>query len=255
MKENKLKSAVLNIIRHPVFSLVGVLIGIIGLLLAINSLRLRKLSFSIYPVRASIVKSGPISTLEVYHNKELIKTDVSIIQLAIWNAGKHEIVLSDILDPIAIITKPRTPILEATIQRQSRKLINLSVDMSAAKEGTLPISWRILEKDDGGVIQIVYAGDTSVSFQLSGIVQGQGKPIIRKALFPSKDRIPLGVVLILFLGMLLNIFATPWIRPINSKAKIPLHIKLFFIFAFAFLILGLISVYLTARYVPPFGFK
>jgi hypothetical protein len=127
------------------------IVTIILFFIGLNNVPIRKLQFSIYPGRTTIIKSEQASLLDVYYKNEKINTDVTAVQIAIWNSGKHEIISEDILEPVTIYTEPNVPILEATIRKVSRELIDLSIDTSILKQGSLLINWKILERNDGGV--------------------------------------------------------------------------------------------------------
>ena len=51
--------------------------------------------------------------------------------------------------------------------------MSLKVDEAHLSDGEVPITWKILEKNDGGVIQIIYAGGTQVQIAGSGVIEGQ----------------------------------------------------------------------------------
>jgi hypothetical protein len=109
---------------------------------------------------------------------------VTAVQVAIWNRGKESIQQGDILQPITIYTDPPSPILEASVIRESRDVIGLVLGNSSSSSATnaylnsgeLPVSWRILEKNDGSSIQLIYLGSDSVTISVKGVVEGSGAP-------------------------------------------------------------------------------
>jgi hypothetical protein len=43
------------------------------------------------------------------------------------------------------------------------------------RKGTIPITWKILENNDGGCIQLIYLGSTNATIFVDGIIEGGGK--------------------------------------------------------------------------------
>ena len=119
------------------------------------------------------MRADEASDLSISHNGKKISGNVSAAQMAIWNAGKRPIRENDTLSPIVISTGGGQPVLEARIRKTTRPIINFTLDTTRADEGKLQINWRILEKDDGAVIQLIYVGDQEVPLQVSGSIVGQ----------------------------------------------------------------------------------
>ncbi len=49
----------------------------------------------------------------------------------------------------------------------------LNLDQAHLAEGQVAISWKILEQDDGGVVQLVYAAGTETRIECAGVIEGQ----------------------------------------------------------------------------------
>jgi len=151
----------------------------------------------VHPAKAAIVKSGVASRLSVrYNNKELrtvfdipvAQTDVTAAQIAFWNNGKLPIKKNNILKPFVIQVQGGLPILEVSIQKKSRDIIGISIDENNLKNGIVSLSWDILEHNDGGIIQIIYAGGINVEITANGIIEGQSD--IRQLKFYKKMQSP-----------------------------------------------------------------
>ena len=80
---------------------------------------------------------------------------------------------TDILSPIYIQLEGDAPILEASVQKMTRSVIEVSLDQSKASSGRLGLGWKILEQNDGFVVQITYVGPTNTNIQVTGTVKGQ----------------------------------------------------------------------------------
>ena len=67
----------------------------------------------------------------------------------------------------------RSPILEATIRKSNREEVQFKLDDSHYPSGQLPMNWKILEHNDGVIIQVVYIGTENEEFRLIGTIEGQ----------------------------------------------------------------------------------
>jgi hypothetical protein len=159
---------------RPLLSLGASVASIISVPLAIylyfSGARSRDLKYYVNPATTTIVKSGQSSDIHVLFKNEPVSTDVSALQVAIWNAGKEPIHAENVLDPILL--KTSVPILEASVRRISRETTHFSIDTSRQSQGVLGMSWKILEGDDGAVVQLIIAG-TGSPVTLSGAIEGQ----------------------------------------------------------------------------------
>lgn len=137
--------------------------------------RPRQLTVYVDPTAAAVVQRGETSNLIVTHRGTEVTTDVTAIQVSLWNAGDVAIRGQHVLSPIKLRLSGGTPILEATVRKSSREVVGLNLDTSEAKDGVVKVSWSILEKEDGGVIQVVYAGGEAAILQCEGVIEGQKK--------------------------------------------------------------------------------
>lgn len=202
----------LKLFSNPWVGVVGTLSSVIAIPLALvlylNSIKERDLTYSVYPLRTTVLQSGYAGGLRVLHNNEEIKTDITAVQLAIWNNGKEPILRGDILSPVKIVTRPPVSILEVRVQKQSRPLIEFSTDNSLLEKGVVPLSWKLLEQSDGAAIQLLYVGPTQIDIALEGIVLGQSNftrvdPELTNNSMPSvksKEGSLAGGVIVLVLG-------------------------------------------------------
>ena len=131
------------------------------------------LTFSTNPVKLEIVSARQTTKLSVSYEGRAVNNDITTTQVAIWNQGKTPIRRSDILKLIVIYTEPETPVLEATLRKTSRDFINFGVRVDELQRGRIPVSWDVLERGDGGMIEVIYAGSPEVKFNVEGAVVGQ----------------------------------------------------------------------------------
>jgi len=176
---NKQKSerGLMSLLSNPVFGTLSFIIALVSLLLMIRFYSAgklqRELKFYCHPVKTEIAKAGYSAPLEIFYNNEKVNEDITAFQIAVWNNGKMPIEKNDILEPIMLCTDPKASILDASIKKVTRDVIQLSIDKRYYKDGYVPVSWQILEKNDGGVIQLIVAGKPSVQISTRGIIKGQ----------------------------------------------------------------------------------
>ena len=249
-----LRSAIASFFGNPLVGILGSVASIVAIPLAIffylESREIPILIYSIHPVRTSVVRAGEASNLSISHNGKKISGNVSAAQMAIWNAGKKPIRENDILSPIVISTGGGQPFLEVRIRKTSRPTINFTLDTTRADEGKLRVDWRILEKDDGAVIQLIYVGDQNVPLQVSGSIVGQRD--LREIFYSKQTQRPgeqygenigspltLGAVALVMLLLCAVLFAVPWIllrkTTIGTSQSKALLIMIWLIIAVAWL--------------------
>jgi hypothetical protein len=167
--------------RNPVFGLVGFLVGVVSLgatvYFGLEALKSRDLSLLVNPAKTTIVKAGQSSDLHVLYKGQSVSTDVTALQVEIWNAGKESIRPEHILSPIILQMSPKVPILEVRLRRISRPVCQIALDESQLADGKLGVSWRILEHNDGAIIQLIVAGPSGVTVAGQGSVEGD--PTVR----------------------------------------------------------------------------
>ena len=172
-----------SIFSHPAFNFIGLIVGILGLFFGFYFYNAAKIYPQLVaytlPVKTTIVKSGQASEIKTIYKDKEINTDVTAAQIAIWNQGNASIKKENILKPIIISTQNNTPILEATIRKSTREdVTKLTLNSEEIQNGRLTVSWNILEQNDGGVIQVVYAGNSETTIGVEGTIEGQ-KEIIK----------------------------------------------------------------------------
>jgi hypothetical protein len=157
--------------------MVGTAASIVGVFLAIyfyiGSRSYPELVYLVNPVHTIVVKQGTASRLGVIFDGQPITQDVTASQVALWNRGRQAIRRAAILQAVTITTEPSVPILEATVRRTSRNVVSFDLDRTGLAKGEVSVSWNILEEGDGGVLQLVYAGDVGTQIVCRGIIEGQ----------------------------------------------------------------------------------
>ena len=175
---NKKRSGIFRFFaNHPAVGIISAIVGVVSLIVTVyfhmQDTKYRELAYYVSPAKAVVVGAGESSNLRVYMGDQMLQSDVTAAQIQIWNQGKEPIKPGDLLAPLTIRTNPSVPILEATIRKRSRDVVRLSLDREHLKDGVITVSWNILERGDGGVIQLIYAGGPSIEVTASSVIVGQ----------------------------------------------------------------------------------
>jgi hypothetical protein len=267
---------------NPVVGIIGWLATILGLVLTvyfyIEAKETRQLTYYLNPVKAALVRSGQASRLSTTFDNKPIKGDITAAQVALWNQGKLAIKKQDMLKPVVLYTENNAPILEATIRKSSRDVTGLSLATEQLQQGRVGISWDILERNDGCVIQLIYAGNPDLNLSIDGVIEGQ--PQLEQAKFSGRIRSPeeqftsakrgnrfvgfsfatMGMVMIAG-GIFLEVSLRRHLRKVEKSTGWPasrLIRKILpfvaMLFGGVYVVLGVAALFKSQELGPPFGF-
>jgi hypothetical protein len=135
-----------------------------------------QLTYYVHPVRATVVKSGAASSLSVNFNDKAVTGDITAAQIAIWNAGRMPIKRADVLKPLLITLPVAAPILEGSVRKVSRDVTNVTLNDTSSARNQIGVQFDILERNDGCVIQLIYAGSPDLPITVSAVIIGQHGP-------------------------------------------------------------------------------
>lgn len=134
----------------------------------------KDLAFAVSPTRADIVRSGLASDLTVLYKGSEISGNLSVIQLGVWNKGRDPIRQpDDILRAITIKPAPGMKVLEAKVVSATREELKFSIAPAEAN-GDMVLNWRILQKGDGALVQLLVVNAPDEPITVSGTIVGQG---------------------------------------------------------------------------------
>ena len=167
-----------NIVDHHYFNgfcqIVGILGFVFGLYAYFTSQKAPHLSMYELPRKTIVVSTKEASDVQVLFNKMPLKEDVVATQLVIWNAGNESIRKEQILREIEVFTLKSVKIYDVRIIKNTRPIIDFSFKKSQIKKNILPISWKILEPDDGVLLQIIHSGNKDDRiFDIRGTIEKQ----------------------------------------------------------------------------------
>lgn len=265
--KEKVSKKVKVIFSNPWIGIVATMCTIVSFVFALyiyfTSVSVHNFTYTISPVKAVAVKSGQVSDLEVSYKGKAIITDITVVQIAIWNKGKLPIKTDNILKEIRIVTSPTTQILDASIRKESRDVIGIQIEKFHYNDGYIPISWKILEKNDGAVIQIIYAGSININLKIEGIIEGQKELTFEDLKDKSQTPIDMNkvsrIILIIAISSTILLFILKTItniiiRKTDKNQRIFDKPSLRKTLENIFLIIISYLVFFTNRGGPPFGF-
>jgi hypothetical protein len=234
--ENSSTGQLLLFRRQRVMDYLGICFGIttvVSLILAYywhgQSIQERAPTYHVSPTRARIVDTSVPAPpqLQVLYKGKGLNANVSAAIVYFWNDGKLPIKSEDVLEPVKIELEPGCEILDSRVLKVSRPLTSLNKgEVSDGAKNVLPLSFRILEHNDGAVLQIIYSGKPEARLTVTGAVIGSGTP---KEVFSQQSR-PTDIrqrpkrfvaLLALFIGG--NLLSAVWVfwlyhshRPVRS---------------------------------------
>jgi len=188
---DKIQGSITRFFSNPLVGMIGTAASVLGVGLAFlfyfSDPNTPDLTALVHPIRTTLVKSGQASNLSVKFQDKVVDSDITIAQIAVWNRGRLSIRPQSVLKPIEIVI-PGSHILEATIRKQSRDVANLRLNTSNLDQGRVLLAWDILERGDGGSIQLIYAGDNTAQINVEGVIEGQ--PSISRVTYFSTSHTP-----------------------------------------------------------------
>lgn len=242
-------------------SVIGVIGIAVGLFFGLKARRRRELVYSVNPVYTRIVRSRKATALKVsYRDEPLGDVDVTALQLAIWNAGNISIKPEHIRKKIVVTTKPQVRVLEASVRNATPDTgFKLMDTVESRATGRVPVSWKILERNNEVSLQLLYLGTSNVDIIVEGLIEGQGQ--VKRQATSSAFRSPkarqkalrnqslwaiISSIVLLITAVLRFAFK------VQGPSDIVTLLFMLSAFSFFFALLGLTST-MRERF-PPFGF-
>ncbi len=273
-----LKTKIYSILESPSLNGWGFLIGIIGLLFAIytyiDSQQISNLVAKVQPLRTNIVSNANVENIDLMVNGKKLSGPLTAVQIVIWNDGNKPIKYEDILEPLIIKPLTNNTIVVSKLIKQTRKVNNLTI---TNYKNSINIKFKILEKNDGLVIQLIYEGNDKVKFEGSGVIVGQRNFIVEDYSLNDEDFFGISTPSkksesniwgssLLLVGIFSQLLiALNWIRisinrlitnwKLNHQVSLEFYKNLFEVIIYLGMIVFILyityPIYLEIRHVPP----
>lgn len=207
--------------------LLGYIIGIVGIILAVvfyfKSKENRELISYIDYRPIAIINSEDIknSPIRVFRDDSTeIKSDLYIQNIHIWSGGKLSIKKEHILEPITLNNYDNSVrILDVKIVQESREICDISLNPFNKLKNTIEINFDILEQNDGCTIQVLYEGNKTKEFEITGIVEGYGDVELLNEYSVSNDSIIAFASNIVVFYIFIIVFNLFWIFILRKSFK------------------------------------
>ena len=161
---------------------VGTLIGIVLSIYLYRASQIKPiLTFGVLPLKTELQRPDYDKELGfVYQGKLVDSASITAVQLAIWNTGTKSIRDTDVLEPFHLVMPDGAAILSVRVKKISRPICGFEFvnNQTDYVSGKCLLKWRILEPDDGVVLQVIYAGSARHDPTLEGVVEGQKAGIV-----------------------------------------------------------------------------
>ncbi len=173
-----------RILRSPFVGLFGLAAALISIIVTVILARkYRKIKRPTYVVNGNNLLrdlSSSFSKLEVSYDGTKVQT-VTVSTLTFWNAGSETMRREDIAnkDKLRIILDDDVDLLDARVVHQTTEANQFEIHRNEAEPNTVFITFDYLDRDEGGVIQLVHTGRYFGSPCVLGRIMGAGKPTRR----------------------------------------------------------------------------
>jgi drug/metabolite transporter superfamily protein YnfA len=163
---------------NPMVTLGGVVLGLLGIVLAIVFyFRAKREKKPYFEVASNTLIEGIHKSLDglQLQYKGAPQDRITVTKVAFWNAGRDTINKNDLVmvDPIGIICSKRLAILDVQVIQVSSpsNSVSLGEAITRSDEIFFPIEFEYLDEGDFFVVQIVHAGEKSERFKVSGKIK------------------------------------------------------------------------------------
>lgn len=178
--------------------------------------------FTIDPKPTKVLLSSYISDGSVHaftKSGQEIKSDLFFIKIYFWNNSKDTLKIEDVLSPIIISADDKAQIIDIKPLKYTKHRSDLKLDYLDTIKTGFNIIFKYLAKGDGGIIQVMFEGDSTAKFLINGSIRSFGKVNFssnRLELNHSPFRIRFLVAFFLALFALLNIYCIGcWFPVVN----------------------------------------
>jgi len=182
---NKMNIIIESLSKNPWLIVLSAIITFASLIVAIifyyRGRKVKKAKTAIRSINLFKEAADKIDGLEITYSKTPV-SNLTITKLAIWNDGNETINGNDIApaDPLLIKIKGDYIILETKLIYTKNESNVLALhEIENGKQ--IAVTLDYLDKNDGGVIQILHTGYSSSDIEFTGTIKGVGKINAKKS--------------------------------------------------------------------------
>jgi len=221
-------------------------LGIASFILTIFALALsiyfyyksKKAKLPCYAIKSFNIVEDLVSkfeSLEMLYAGQPIK-NLTVSKIAFWNAGKDTINNQDIpiAEPLTIHVKKEYQILDAKVL-YTKNPANQFIISSSPLFTVAYLSFDYIDKEEGGVIQIIHTGKSDEDIEVHGLIKGAGKIKKKNAntnIFAPTSKPSTKIKKVMRYSMALLLFGLPVFiiyQILNGKTNLSLYSGIFII--------------------------
>ncbi|MDO6468706.1 hypothetical protein Q4498_11335 [Neptunomonas phycophila] len=168
-------------IRKNWLGLIGVVIGLVGLAASYYfynlSVKEREPILLEEPFRSLLIEADSVKDFPlkvVNPDGTVLEKDVSSMRFYFWNSGSEPIKNLHVLKPLQLLLSDSdVQIIDLRILSITRPdIVNPHIGLATNKTNLIDINFDILEKGDGFLFQVLYAGNHDAETKLQGTIEG-----------------------------------------------------------------------------------
>lgn len=166
-----------DIMQNTWFQVGAYIVGFTGTVLSVYSLRKKKIK-PVYIMRSTGLLQESISNLDglkiEFDNHPI--GNLTVTNVAIWNAGRKTLHQSDVSSKEQISIKPKDGIIvyRYSVLKESNSSNGFNVQASA-DNSAVEIDFEYLDNNEGIAIQLIHSGTSSTDIEVLGSIKGFGR--------------------------------------------------------------------------------
>jgi len=179
--------------------------------------------------------------------------NLTVTKILFWNGGNDTIDNQDIsrVDPLKIHLKENYKILESNVLYSKNPANQFSVKTACDKSDAI-LKFDYLDKDEGGIVQLIHTGISDKDIEIQGTIKGGGKPIHAKQHLYIFNSPKIKRNIFIVVTLLLSFCITITFLKFNITLSEKIIVCVIFV-GFTFLYWGILF-YLSKRKIPK-GFE
>ena len=197
---------------------VGAIVGVAGVALALISLLLfwRSRISGLVAVQSrsvSLIAGGnpvfPEGVQVQYRGTPVQRLTSSTVWM--WNAGKKTVRRVDIVEHDPLRLRFSGEVLNVRIRKVTRKVLKITVDTSKEEKKSVCYSFKFLDPDDGGVLEVLHTGPPTAP-ACTGTIMGPSKGPRYVAPFRPQSKLDrtlwfLSAIVLILMGLVMTVEA------------------------------------------------
>lgn len=136
--------------------------------------KLREPTFFVDPIRTTILDKANAADAPLHiltSNGDTITSDVVSVYIYFFNQGEETIKYENVYSPLKVKLDTNSRILDFKIIKSARDVSGIAVTIDSTNS-FLNVGFRALEKDDGFVGQVIFAGNKDSRLYIEGGIDG-----------------------------------------------------------------------------------